>query len=64
MAPKCSFCGKRRDQVTGMAGGAEAIICTECLSLCNEIIAEELLEPPPPPPPPPLEPPPPPPPPD
>jgi ATP-dependent protease Clp ATPase subunit len=42
LAPKCSFCGKRRDQVTGLAGGAEAIICTECLSLCHEIIAEEL----------------------
>lgn len=48
MAPKCSFCGKRRDQVAGMAGGAEAIICAECLSLCQEIIAEELPEPPPP----------------
>ncbi|MBV9451184.1 MAG: hypothetical protein JO345_35395 [Streptosporangiaceae bacterium] len=41
-APKCSFCGKRRDQVTGMAAAEEVSICTECLSLCQEIIAEEL----------------------
>jgi ClpX C4-type zinc finger len=41
-APKCSFCGKRRDQVTGLAGGAEAIICAECVSLCREILVEEL----------------------
>jgi ATP-dependent protease Clp ATPase subunit len=46
---RCSFCGKRRCLVTGMAarpaetGGAcgPAAICTECISLCNEIIAEE-----------------------
>jgi hypothetical protein len=47
---RCSFCAKHRCLVTGMAagpaetGGASgpAAICTECLSLCNEIIAEEL----------------------
>jgi hypothetical protein len=47
---RCGFCGKYRCLVTGMAarpaetGGASgpAAICTECLSLCNEIIAEEL----------------------
>lgn len=46
---RCHFCGKQRYLVTGMAagpaetGGASgpAAICTECLSLCNEIIAEE-----------------------
>jgi len=47
----CRFCGKHRDQVTGMAAmsaetGGEAsgpaAICDECLSLCIEIIAEEL----------------------
>jgi hypothetical protein len=46
----CSFCGKHRSLVPGMAappadtGGASgpAAICTECLSLCDEIIAEEL----------------------
>ena len=48
---QCSFCGKHRCLVPGLAarpaetGGAwspAAAICTECLSLCNEIIAEEL----------------------
>ena len=56
---RCSFCGKRRDQVAGLAamaaenGSDEAIrprskvsgpvsICRECLSLCDEIIADEL----------------------
>ena len=49
---RCRFCDKHRDQVTGMAamptetGGGEAsgpaAICDECLSLCIEIIAEEL----------------------
>ena len=48
---RCRFCAKRRDQVTGVAampagsGGTFAgppAICVECLSLCNEILAEEL----------------------
>jgi ClpX C4-type zinc finger len=46
---RCSFCGKHRCLVAGLAarpaetGGASgpAAICTECLSLCNEIIADE-----------------------
>jgi ATP-dependent protease Clp ATPase subunit len=47
---RCNFCGKRRDQVSGVAtisveaGGKspEAVaICVECISLCNEIIAED-----------------------
>ena len=39
---KCSFCGKRRHQVTGLAAAARVAICTECLGLCHEIISEEL----------------------
>jgi hypothetical protein len=48
---RCRFCDKPRDQVAGMAAmsaelGDEATgpasICGECLSLCIEIIAEEL----------------------
>ena len=39
---KCSFCGKRRHQVSGLAVTARVAICTECLALCNEIIIEEL----------------------
>jgi ClpX C4-type zinc finger len=48
---QCSFCGKRRDQVAGLVVGsvqterkAPAAICTECLDLCVEIVAEELAE--------------------
>jgi ATP-dependent Clp protease ATP-binding subunit ClpX len=46
----CSFCAKNRDQVTSMAaiaavtGGkvaGPAAICSECLSLCNEILTEQ-----------------------
>jgi hypothetical protein len=44
----CSFCGKIRAQVPSMALAASAparktpaTICAECLTLCNEIIAEE-----------------------
>ena len=39
---KCSFCGKRRHQVSGLAVAAGGAICTECLALCNEIITEDL----------------------
>jgi hypothetical protein len=48
---RCRFCDKHRDQVTGMAAmsagtgdeaSGPAAICDECLSLCIEIIAEEL----------------------
>jgi hypothetical protein len=39
---KCSFCGKRRHQVSGVAVAARVAICTECLALCHEIITEEL----------------------
>ena len=39
---KCSFCGKRRHQVTGLASAARVTVCTECLALCHEIINEEL----------------------
>jgi hypothetical protein len=47
----CSFCGKIRGQVPAMALAppgshrkTPTAICTECLSLCDEIIAEELGE--------------------
>ena len=51
---RCSFCGKDRAQAAGLAvmpavtvnrTSAKAAICSECLSLCTEIIKEELLEP-------------------
>lgn len=39
---RCSFCGKTQDQVKRMIAGPNYVyICDECVSLCNEIIAEE-----------------------
>jgi ATP-dependent Clp protease ATP-binding subunit ClpX len=38
----CSFCGKRQDQVQRLIAGPGGVyICNECVSLCNEIIAQE-----------------------
>ncbi|MGH3237074.1 MAG: ClpX C4-type zinc finger protein [Streptosporangiaceae bacterium] len=47
---RCSFCGKYRNQVPGMAAlpsragkkAPVAAVCGECLALCDEIIAEKL----------------------
>jgi ClpX C4-type zinc finger len=48
---RCSFCGKRRHQVTGLATSVgnpagrladDAAICTDCLILCREIHSEQL----------------------
>jgi ClpX C4-type zinc finger len=49
---RCSFCGKHRHQLTGLATTidnpvlgklkADAAICAECLTLCQEIHAENL----------------------
>jgi ClpX C4-type zinc finger len=39
---KCSFCGKRRHQVPGLAASGSARICAECLRLCQEIVTERL----------------------
>jgi hypothetical protein len=49
---RCSFCGKRRPQVTGLATSVgnpagkladDAAICAECLVLCREIHSEQLV---------------------
>lgn len=38
----CSFCGKRRDQTQRRIAGPDGVyICAECVSLCNEILAED-----------------------
>ena len=39
---KCSFCGKTQKQVRKLIAGPGVYICDDCISLCNEIIAEEL----------------------
>ena len=43
---RCSFCGKRQDQVQKLiAGGGRpgTFICDECIRLCNEILDEERM---------------------
>ena len=38
---RCSFCGKGQDAVQRLIAGPGVYICDECVSLCNEIIAQE-----------------------
>jgi hypothetical protein len=40
-AMKCSFCGKSQHEVLKVVAGADAIICDECIALCNDIVKEE-----------------------
>jgi hypothetical protein len=37
----CSFCGKRPDQVQRLIAGPGVYVCDQCISICNEILAEE-----------------------
>ncbi|MBR5319616.1 MAG: ATP-dependent Clp protease ATP-binding subunit ClpX [Peptococcaceae bacterium] len=39
---RCSFCGKTQDQVKKIVAGPNVYICDECVSLCHEIVLEEL----------------------
>jgi ATP-dependent Clp protease ATP-binding subunit ClpX len=39
---QCSFCGKTQDQVKRLIAGPNVYICDECITLCNEIISEEM----------------------
>lgn len=38
----CSFCGKARDEVSGIVAGPtpSIAICNECVSLCAEILGD------------------------
>jgi ATP-dependent Clp protease ATP-binding subunit ClpX len=37
----CSFCSKTQDEVKRLIAGPDVYICDECVSLCNEIIAQD-----------------------
>ncbi len=39
---RCSFCGKSQHEVRKLIAGPKVYICDECVSLCNEIIRDEL----------------------
>jgi ATP-dependent Clp protease ATP-binding subunit ClpX len=38
---KCSFCGRKQDEVRKLIAGPTVYICNECIGLCNEIMTEE-----------------------
>ena len=39
---RCSFCGKRRAEVSRLASTGDVAICSECIQFCDEIVAEQL----------------------
>lgn len=42
---RCSFCGKRQEQVKRMMSGPNNVyICNECVELCNSLIREDMYE--------------------
>jgi len=42
---RCSFCGKKHDEVKTLLAGPMIYICNECVQLCYEILNEEKEEP-------------------
>ncbi len=40
--PRCSFCGRSQSEVRRLIAGPGVYICDSCVSLCNEILAEDL----------------------
>ena len=41
---KCSFCGKAQENVKKIVAGPGVYICDECISLCQDIIDEEVFD--------------------
>ncbi|QJB57904.1 ATP-dependent Clp protease ATP-binding subunit ClpX [Pseudodesulfovibrio sp. zrk46] len=39
----CSFCGKTQVEVQRLIAGPDVYICDECVSLCNDIMAQETI---------------------
>ncbi len=39
---RCSFCGKRAEQVSRIIAGPNVYICNECVDLCSSILADEM----------------------
>lgn len=39
----CSFCGKAVYEVKKLVSGRNVCICNECISLCNDIMADDLI---------------------
>ena len=41
---RCSFCGKERTEVERIIAGPGVFICSECIEICNKIIASDIVE--------------------
>ena len=39
---RCSFCGKRENQVERLIAGPGVCICSDCVSACSELLREEV----------------------
>ena len=39
---RCSFCGKRQEQVNRIIAGPNVYICDECVQLCSSILRDEM----------------------
>ncbi len=40
---RCSFCGKRENQVDRLIAGPGVYICSDCVAACNELLQEEMV---------------------
>lgn len=40
---RCSFCGKTQSQARKLIAGPTCHICDECVKLCQEILADEVV---------------------
>ncbi len=38
---RCSFCGKREDQVSRLIAGAGVYICSDCVAACTDLLQQE-----------------------
>lgn len=41
---RCSFCGKKEQQVRRLVAGPGVYICDECIELCSDIVNDEFVE--------------------
>ncbi|GID27655.1 ClpX C4-type zinc finger protein [Paractinoplanes brasiliensis] len=41
---RCSFCGKKQEEVAQLIAGPGPAICDECVHLCNDVLAGKRLE--------------------
>ena len=39
--PRCSFCGRTQSEVERLIRGADAYICSQCISYCHQTLSEE-----------------------